>query len=168
MLISVAELLKHDNSEEKISLDMDLSSFSFSPMSVHFAEPLKVVGKMKHAGGVIMLEAEAEGNYTCVCDRCGVDTTHSIKFSVSENFVRAATVFQEDEDAVRFEGYEIDLAQTVSEFAFSALPTKHLCKEDCKGLCQKCGKDLNEGPCTCPTKELNPAFAKILSMFDNE
>lgn len=166
MLISVAELLKHDNSEEKISLDLDLSSFSFSPMSVHFAEPLKVVGKMKHAGGVIMLEAEVEGNYTCVCDRCGVDTTHSIKFSVSENYVRAATVFQDDEDAVRFEGYEIDLAQTVSEFAFSALPTKHLCKEDCKGLCTVCGKNLNMESCTCKEDEWDPRFEALRGLFD--
>lgn len=166
MLISVAELLKHDNSEEKFSLALDLSSFSFAPMSVHFAEPLKVVGKMKHAGGVIMLEAEAEGNYTCVCDRCGVDTTHSIKFSVSENYVRAATVFQDDEDAVRFEGYEIDLAQTVSEFAFSALPTKHLCKEDCKGLCTVCGKNLNMESCTCKEDEWDPRFEALRGLFD--
>lgn len=166
MLISVAELLKHDNSEEKFSLAVDLSSFSFAPMSVHFAEPIKVVGKMKHAGGVIMLEAEAEGNYTCVCDRCGVDTTHSIKFSVSENYVRAATVFQEDEDAVRFEGYEIDLAQTVSEFAFSALPTKHLCKDDCKGLCTVCGKNLNMESCTCKDDEWDPRFEALRGLFD--
>ena len=166
MLISVAELLKHDNSEEKVSLALDLSSFSLAPMSVHFAEPVKVVGKMKHAGGVIMLEAEAEGNYTCVCDRCGVDTTHSIKFSVSENYVRAATVFQEDEDAVRFEGYEIDLAQTVSEFAFSALPTKHLCKDDCKGLCTVCGKNLNMESCTCKDDEWDPRFEALRGLFD--
>jgi len=48
-----------------------------------------------------------------------------------------------------YDGDRIDLDEIIREQIILAEPTKHLCQEACKGLCQKCGKDLNEGPCSC-------------------
>ena len=47
------------------------------------------------------------------------------------------------------------------------LPSKHLCKADCKGLCFKCGKNLNEGDCGCKSDEPDPRFAKLRELLDN-
>ena len=45
------------------------------------------------------------------------------------------------------------------------LPTKVLCKEDCKGLCPKCGKDLNLGSCDCKTKDIDPRWQALSDLF---
>jgi len=47
------------------------------------------------------------------------------------------------------------------------LPSKHLCKDDCKGICFKCGKNLNEGECDCETREVDPRLAKLMELLDN-
>jgi uncharacterized protein len=43
-----------------------------------------------------------------------------------------------------------------------------LCSEDCKGLCQKCGADLNHGKCNCPEHEPDPRWAALKKLFDNK
>lgn len=166
MLISVSELLKLENSEKKISVCVDLSGVSFSPLHVHFPEPIRVNGKLKNAGGVIMLEAEATGEYVTVCDRCGTEIKESIQFEIGENYVRSSAALEKDEEAVILSGQEIDLLKTVSEFAFSAMPSKHLCKEDCKGLCPKCGQNLNVKSCSCAEDEWDPRFEALRGLFD--
>ena len=44
-------------------------------------------------------------------------------------------------------------------------PMRVLCKEDCKGICSHCGKDLNEGPCSCEQESLDPRMAAIRDIF---
>ena len=66
------------------------------------------------------------------------------------------------------ENGKLDIDEQLVELLELEFPTRILCREDCKGLCQRCGKDLNEGPCDCPTVEPNPAFAKLLKLFDEE
>ena len=46
------------------------------------------------------------------------------------------------------------------------LPMKVLCKEDCKGICKKCGMNLNMGSCKCDQTELDPRMSKILDVFN--
>ena len=64
-----------------------------------------------------------------------------------------------------------DMKLDVDEFVYSEvildLPSKHLCREDCKGICFKCGKNLNDGECGCSTKEVDPRLAKLMELLDN-
>ena len=46
-------------------------------------------------------------------------------------------------------------------------PMKTLCTEACKGICKKCGTNLNHSSCTCDTVELDPRMAKIRDIFNN-
>ena len=48
-----------------------------------------------------------------------------------------------------------------------AMDSKHVCSEDCKGLCATCGADLNEGPCGCKP-EIDPRFAALAQLLDKE
>jgi uncharacterized protein len=56
---------------------------------------------------------------------------------------------KEDFEFSYYEGDRIDLSAIIREQIVLDEPMKHLCREDCKGICQRCGKDLNEGPCGC-------------------
>jgi uncharacterized protein len=62
------------------------------------------------------------------------------------------------------EADKIKLDDDVRDFALLSIPMKKLCKEDCKGLCVKCGKDLNEGPCGCKTEDVDPRWQPLTEL----
>ncbi len=62
---------------------------------------------------------------------------------------------KEDLDFSYYEGDRIHLDEVISEQLVLAQPMKHLCSENCKGLCQRCGKNLNEGPCSCREEHID-------------
>lgn len=63
-----------------------------------------------------------------------------------------------------YEGDRINLSEIVREQILLDEPVKHLCSDDCKGICQKCGKDLNEGPCNCKEEHRDPRW-DVLKKF---
>jgi Predicted metal-binding, possibly nucleic acid-binding protein len=68
---------------------------------------------------------------------------------------------EEDLEFGSYQNEEIDLAGLLGEEIRLALPIRFLCKEDCKGLCPKCGANLNEGPCPCPKYKEGSPFAVL-------
>jgi uncharacterized protein len=64
-------------------------------------------------------------------------------------------------DEETYEGKEIDLASAVREQILLQIPAPPLCAEDCKGLCPKCGKDLNEGECGCDRAVMDPRWTAL-------
>jgi len=55
----------------------------------------------------------------------------------------------------------VEVEEILKERIWLSIPMKPLCKEDCKGLCPTCGKDLNEGECDCPKEAIDPRFAVL-------
>ena len=60
----------------------------------------------------------------------------------------------------------LDLEPLIRDEALFALPARFVCREDCKGLCQHCGLDLNTAACGCASKAKNPAFKVLDNLFD--
>jgi uncharacterized protein len=67
----------------------------------------------------------------------------------------------EDLDLATYTNDEIDLDSLLREQLLLVIPMAHLCREDCKGLCPQCGKDLNEGPCDCPPAPADDRWAAL-------
>jgi len=67
----------------------------------------------------------------------------------------------EEADEDTYEGKELDLRPAVREQILLSLPPAPLCSEDCKGLCPRCGKDLNEGECGCDRTVMDPRWAAL-------
>jgi len=59
------------------------------------------------------------------------------------------------------ENHVIDLTEAIRQYALLAIPMKPLCREDCAGLCQSCGHNLNQGPCDCPPQEVDPRWSEL-------
>ena len=101
----------------------------------------------------------------CICDRCGAE------FDSTKTTALHATIVEEDDgenqELFLLEGDEIDLDEILSTCFILDMETKFLCREDCKGLCPKCGKNLNLGPCGC-RKEIDPRFAVLEQLLDKE
>lgn len=114
----------------------------------------------------IILDAETGITANLICDRCANEFHSVIKsnfrnvylFSVN---IKDAEGEKEDVVFIHPDMDKIDLDADVRDFAILAVPMKKLCSEDCKGLCPKCGKNLNDGPCNCNEENLDPRWEPI-------
>jgi len=68
----------------------------------------------------------------------------------------------EDMDVAYYDGVALDVNLMILEQIELAMPMKFVCREDCKGLCYKCGADLNEGACLCKSEETDSRLSVLL------
>ena len=68
----------------------------------------------------------------------------------------------EDMDVAYYDGIALDVDLMVLEQIELAMPMKFVCQEDCKGLCYRCGADLNEGACLCRNEKIDPRLSVLL------
>lgn len=87
------------------------------------------------------------------CDRCLKSLDTRIELPFNQIFYKDEAV---DEDQYVYTSSLLDVTQAVTDEVVLSLPMSLLCKEDCKGLCPKCGCDLNERQCDCDTARDNP------------
>lgn len=103
------------------------------------------------------------------CTRCLVPVEQPLGFSFSAAFVPREELLKEDEaeleaqdlDVDVLDADELDLREVVREQILLNLPDQIFCKEDCKGLCQKCGANLNLIDCKCIETEIDPRWAAL-------
>lgn len=137
---------------------MDLSQEEFFG-AFPITRPVEVSGTVKNVADLLVLEGEASSVLDYTCDRCmGGFSREKL---VPLHYLLAETLEdEEDDEIVLLEDGEVDL----EELAFTAfildMDTKHLCSEDCKGLCPGCGANLNEEPCRCK-KQVDPRWAAL-------
>ncbi len=103
------------------------------------------------------------------CDRCTVKFKEKIKSVYKMIYLTRVDVNQSDDIYVTYISRETDkisLDKDVREFAILSIPMKKLCKEDCKGLCPRCGVDLNYEKCNCQKEEINPVWLPLIENKD--
>jgi uncharacterized protein len=76
------------------------------------------------------------------------------------------TTEDDGEDYIELADGKLELEETAIEQLMMEFPMKELCSPDCKGLCPKCGKDLNEGECGCVKKEIDPRLAILQKLLE--
>lgn len=104
------------------------------------------------------------------CDRCLEDVRKDFHIEAEREFNMNETEAQRIEalDEMNFiSGSNLDVDSFVYGEILLNLPMKVLCSEDCKGICNRCGTNLNHGTCDCDTRSLDPRMAKILDVFKN-
>lgn len=133
------------------------------------AGPLDVQAEVQWAGTRIVFNGRVRGGLFLRCDRClttfqsDVDTAFRVYLAFPGDGITEADIELDEEDMeVDFVASgEIEVLDLVRDQLLLNQPMKNLCSENCKGLCEQCGKDLNQGPCECPSDKENPAFQKL-------
>ncbi len=169
MIINVASVLKEFGGKISFEGKLEIPALSFSGGEYSFCEPLDVRGSIVNAGGgALSLNADVSGVMTTQCARCMKDIEVPVEFGISETLMRSDENVPEDEDIIVFEGNEIGLDEIVENNFIMNIKPRYLCRKDCKGLCPKCGADLNEGGCGCENDEIDPRWAALADMIKNE
>jgi uncharacterized protein len=117
------------------------------------ASALKVTGRLSAAGsGRFYWHGQVDGDVIIPCRRCLADTKVHVHDESHVIFAEAGSDETDDPDVQVLDArsHELDLRPTVREQWLLNVPTYAVCREECRGLCPTCGKDLNEGACDCP------------------
>lgn len=165
MLLGLSKIIDSPGASVSFSTSVDLRDLRYG-VSYPVTEPVVAQGTVRNTAGVLMMK----GNLTtCIhgtCDRCAADFDREIDFPIDVVLVtELSNEENEDEWVFPLEGDSADLDDIVRTVFVLNLDSKLLCREDCKGLCHRCGKNLNEGPCNCQ-KELDPRFAALRQLLE--
>ena len=165
MLLGLSKIIDCPGATVPFSTSVDLSDLCFG-VSYPVSEPVKAEGMVRNTAGVLVMTGEIN---TCIhgtCDRCATAFDREINLPINVVLVtEMANEENEDEWVFPLEGDSADLDDIVRTVFVLNLDSKLLCKEDCAGLCHRCGKNLNDGPCNCQ-KELDPRFAALKQLLE--
>ena len=154
--------------------------FSFDIPSQDFAfDDLTVDGEVKASGSVsrraqgrsgsesyFELKLTVSANVDTACARCLAPLHKTLEYTQTAG-VTPTNVPDDSDDAVMTVDGMLDVGEMARTLFVLNVPMRFLCREDCKGLCPTCGKDLNEGTCSCENREIDPRLAVLKNLkFD--
>ena len=169
MLLNLMKVLNEPDSQIEVNDTIDVSSIVLEEGVNSFPDGAKVSVTLKNIMDCVTLSLKCECEYVSECARCLAPVKQMISFSF-ESIVKVDENEEMliDEDAVVIDSSnQLDVDELVSGLILMNLPMKVLCREDCKGICPKCGKDLNEGECGCEKKEVDPRLLKLKELLDD-
>jgi uncharacterized protein len=162
--------LEHGRSDfAHVYQPLDLGSFDDR---VSVVEPVTVTGKVRIAGSEVFVNGHIETRAQVECDRClqlietPVQADFELQYITGAAYASSqAAELTENEMLVSvFDGEAIDVDEIVNEQILLAVPTRMLCRPDCKGICLDCGIDKNTARCACGTGDVDPRWAALKNL----
>lgn len=146
-------------------------------------EPLRIELRGYCMADDLLVEGSLHGGVPVECSRCLARYRHELREAfrlllepagsrvptdpeAAEALERDGICLGEDDETGWYRGLEIDLGPFFQEVVITALPVKPLCREDCAGLCPRCGEDRNQVACDCPEFQKPSPFAVLETLRD--
>lgn len=164
MLLDFKKVFSGDLETLSFDYEMNLSSVDINGY-FPFISPVRVSGMVKGHEGFAQLDVAVSFDFSMPCDRCTKMVRQKYDYTFSHVVVLSLEK-DDDEDYVEARDYKIDLDELMRADILLELPSKFLCREDCKGLCPYCGKNLNEGKCQCNTHQIDPRLEVLKKLID--
>ncbi len=165
MRLGLSKIIDCPGASVPFSTSVDLRDLQYG-QSFPVSEPVQASGVVRNTAGVLMMTGSVHTTIHGVCDRCAGDFDSCVEFPIDVVLVtELANEDNEDEWVFPLEADSADLDEIVRTIFVLNMDSKLLCKPDCKGLCCRCGKNLNDGPCDCQ-KEIDPRFAALKQLLD--
>lgn len=134
---------------EKESFNIELFNEKIDEDTI--AERIRGSLKLTRLEEQILAQFEGTSRVKVVCDRCLVDFCLDIPVKASQEYFLDRPKADEGQLVVSSH-FEIEVLDPLKQEILATLPVKKLCKEDCKGICATCGKNLNIEKCVCKQK----------------
>ncbi|HJT67889.1 MAG TPA: DUF177 domain-containing protein [Pyrinomonadaceae bacterium] len=139
---------------------------------VTLVETVTVKGAVRLAGTEVFVNGHIKTRVAVECDRClkqvelPVDADFELDYVTGQTYAStaAAELTENDLSVSVFDGETIDVDEIVKEQILLAVPTRTLCRPECKGICPECGNDKNTGDCACETKDVDPRWAALRNL----
>ena len=169
MLINLSDILSSDHRTASYAVPVDMGEVKtdFGVFKVLSAEDLNL--KITHEKeGMLHIEGQTSMVIALPCDRCLTDVPTEFELDFEKNIDLECDLETEELDEKNYiDGYSLDVYKLLFNEILVGWPMKVLCREDCKGLCNVCGQNLNEGTCDCEDTSLDPRMSVIRDVFKN-
>ena len=171
MLINLSDVLsdQHKTVEETVPLTMDVICLKSGDYPVVSSEPVHVRAEYIK-GKELSIQADTRLTVVIPCDRCLDDVKHEFVINSTKHVdlgLSDAELTEELDESNFIDGYHLDVDKMLFKDILSGWPEKVLCREDCKGLCPVCGRNLTTGSCDCEDPGLDPRMSVVRDLFKN-
>ncbi|MCD7858975.1 MAG: DUF177 domain-containing protein [Firmicutes bacterium] len=164
MLLELSAILATPGASLPFEVEADLSDLRYGSC-FPVPEPVSVSGTVRNTAGVLMLRGCLRATLHGVCDRCAGDFTRAVAIDFEAVLVsELANPEDEDENVFVMVGKSADMDEIARTVFVLNTEQKLLCRPDCRGICPRCGKNLNDGPCGCKP-EPDPRFAALKQLL---
>ncbi len=146
-------------------LDLDEIRMRLGRFPIVGKEPFLLT--LSNEGGKgLRIQGETDVAVAIPCGRCLEDVRWVFHIRVDRRLAIGGSGAVEDAEGAGFvEGTSLDVDRLVFSEIVARWPMRVLCKEDCKGICKRCGANLNLGECQCRDAEPDPRMAAIRDVF---
>ncbi len=165
-----------EGKQTELSVDFDVTprqEDAVLPHGIELLGPVKVSCRVRDNHGYLTLTADAAADYETACDRCLAPISTGVSFSIERLIESKGAhalpdgINADDEDILTMVNGTVEIDADIIEALILELPMRHLCDENCPGLCPKCGKRLSEGDCGCKNeKEIDPRLKVLQKLLE--
>jgi len=148
----------------RFDLTAELPPFELQGEEVSFPGPVKAGLVVNNTGSAIVVEGEVSGKLKLVCSRCLEIFDYAFEVPVRETYAHMPE--NVGRDVIPFSGDVIDITPEVVRSIILSLPMKAVCREDCRGLCPRCGCDLNKDRCNCENEDIDPRLSVFKGLLE--
>lgn len=165
MIIDASDLIRKRITKKAIHIVSDGKSFNEADESIDFSTPIELNATLSILGDILSLEGTVTTVLKLTCSRCLEKFDYPISIEITEQFSNNRD--DNTENIIFIDNEIFDITDVINNNILMSLPIKKLCKEDCKGLCQHCGTNLNFSTCKCKKEEIDPRLAKLKDLFSS-
>ncbi|MGN0559409.1 MAG: YceD family protein [Acutalibacteraceae bacterium] len=164
MLFELKQVFLNEGEEKRIDYTLSLNNIELDGF-YPFKTPVKVTATAKNRAGLVDLLIHTEFTYTRHCDRCFELVQRQMSYDFSHRLV-TSLAGDSDDDYIEAPDFTVELDELITSDILLELPNKFLCRDDCKGLCPKCGKSLNDGECNCEKTAVDSRLDILKQLLD--
>ena len=171
MLINLSGVLseQHKTIDKMVSVEMTEFRTSYGRFPIMEKQDAHIV--VKHVKQrELTIKGEVQLVLEIPCDRClePVQVPFELEFTKNVDLQESDGEQIDDLDEKNYiDGYNLDVDKLLYNEILIGWPMKILCSEDCKGICNVCGQNLNQGTCDCEDTSLDPRMSVIRDVFKN-
>jgi uncharacterized protein len=160
LTFSVTEILGHPGEYRDIRVDRPISGVR-TALARLTQGPVRAELRAESVVEGILMTGMVRADALLSCARCLDEFPSGVGLELCELFAAPGHESSVEDEAYRVRGTEVDLEPMLRDALTLALPLHPLCREDCPGLCPKCGRRLDEGSCDCFQEETDPRWAEL-------
>ena len=170
MLINLSDVLSEHHKTIDTVVSVEMTEFVSTLGSFPIVEKEDAHIVVKHVKKrELMIDGKCKLVLELPCDRCLelVRTEMHLEFTKNVDLDESSDEKDELDEKNYIDGYNLDVDKLLYNEMLIGWPMKILCSEDCKGICNVCGQNLNKGTCDCEDTSLDPRMSVIRDVFKN-
>lgn len=168
MRVELADIISCENKEMSKQVEIELLSFhsKLGQFPVVKKTPF-VLQFTNEENRRLLIQGKTEVTIAIPCDRCLEDVEWNFPIEIEKEMDLTKSSEETGMDELSYmTGTSLDVDQLIFGEILVSWPMKVLCREDCKGICKRCGANLNEAECQCQKTEPDPRMAAIQDIFN--